>query len=325
MRPPRNGLLLFLLLLLLAPGRTALAQNPLPAWLPRYDLDVRIDVREGLVHARQIATWTNRHHRPASELVFNAHSHYLVPDSEVGFLAKTLEILRVNPSDSILRSRALDVRRVYLPSAPDRDLPIRYDGDTSTDLVVDLPAPVGPGETVTVVLEMTLTLPQKMGRWGQWKGVTTLSNWLPVLAVYDETGWHPTPFIPWHQPFFNESGTYSARVILPADQKLACSGSITAVRQLPDDCQEYSIIATGVRDFALLCSASYVIHESQTEATPFQPPVKVRVFAMPGHEFYAKEMLRISRDAISTYSRWFGAYPWPDFTVTEAFFGWNGN
>src|SRR5262249_54276390 len=43
------------------------------------------------------------------------------------------------------------------------------------------------------------------------------------------------------------------------------------------------------------------------------------------HEFYAKEMLRIASEALVVYSRWFGAYPWPEFTIAEAFFGWNGN
>src|SRR5207253_3184687 len=125
----------------------------------------------------------------------------------------------------------------------------------------------------------------KQGRWGQWGGVSYLSNWLPVFAFYGaeappgnfppreeppgqggpaasgspssgagprvaratppactcppgpsqgqggERGgvsppvreqragvdWRPTPFIPWHQPYFNESGHYQVRVRLPAD------------------------------------------------------------------------------------------------------------
>jgi hypothetical protein len=36
-------------------------------------------------------------------------------------------------------------------------------------------------------------------------------------------------------------------------------------------------------------------------------------------------MVRIATDAIAAYSKWFGPYPWPEFTIAEAFFGWNGN
>src|SRR5262249_56849434 len=94
--------------------------------------------------------------------------------------------------------------------------------DTKTALIVPLPRPVGRGETVTVELEFTMRLPQKQGRWGQWQGVTFLSNWLPVLAYYDDKGWQPTPFIPWHQPFFNEAGCSTARVTRPWRQNFRC-------------------------------------------------------------------------------------------------------
>jgi hypothetical protein len=165
-----------------------------------------------------------------------------------------------------------------------------------------------------------------MGRWGQWEGVTYLSNWLPVVSVYDEEGWHPTPFVPWHQPFFNEAGVYNARVTLPACEKLACTGSVTAERPLPDGWHELSISATGVRDFALLCSARYeeYVGGIEGDATGVAP-VRVRVLAFPEHEYYAREMVHIAEDALRRYSQWFGEYPYPVFTIAEAFFGWNGN
>src|SRR5207249_2677615 len=135
----------------------------------------------------------------------------------------------------------------------------------------------------------------------------------------------PVPFIPWHQPFFNEAGVYAARVTLPADQKVACTGSVTGEREVEGGQKEVCICAAGVRDFALLCSARYEEFCGQTEATKDQPSVKVRIMAFPEHEFYAREMIRIVCEAIPVYAKWFGDYPWPEFTIAEAFFGWNGN
>ena len=43
---------------------------------------------------------------PVHEIVFNAHSHYVVPKKDVGLLAKTLEILRMNPDEGIYTSEA---------------------------------------------------------------------------------------------------------------------------------------------------------------------------------------------------------------------------
>src|SRR5581483_2929970 len=72
-----------------------------PPWLPCYDLDIRLDTTAKTVAVRERVTWTNRHKRPAKEIVFNAHSHYSVPDKDIGLLAKTVEILRMAPSESM--------------------------------------------------------------------------------------------------------------------------------------------------------------------------------------------------------------------------------
>ena len=295
MRPARKGFLLLLPALLLAGAGPVHAA--LPSWLPRYDLEISLSLSDHLVQTRQQVTWTNHHERPATELVFNAHSHFKVPPKKVGYYAKTLEILRMTPGEGLdTGDGPLQVSRVTLGRAggPEVSLPFRFAGETDTDLVVSLPRPIGPGDSVTVVVWSTLRLPQRMGRWGQWEGVTFLSNWLPVVAVHDEGGWHPTPFVPWHQPFFNEAGVYHARVTLPPDQKVACTGSVTAVRELPDGRKELSIAALGVRDFAFLCSCRYEDFSGEAAACgKGGTPVRVHILAFPEHAHYARAMLAL--------------------------------
>ncbi len=380
-------------LLLLMPATAAIvsASEPWPEWLPRYDAAIDLDVQAHRAGVVLRASWTNPQSVPTRQLVFNAHSRYVVPKADIGLTAKTLELLRMSPDDVLgVKEPALHVERVALDDggASRPTLPFHYEGDTKTALVVSLPRPIGPGETVTVLLELSVRLPPKQGRWGQWQGVTTLSNWLPVFAYYGprrdpptcppsteaQSGcvWQPTPFLPWHQPFFNEAAHYRARVSLPADQRIACTGSIAARRTLADGRQQVDIVAPGARDFALLCSARYrvfegtvdvplertkedtlpaprpVIASSPSSPAPIPPEpskgtpsppsgrrgtgdeggvrsVRIRVLAFPEHEHYAREMVRIATEAIAAYSKWFGPYPWPEFTIAESFFGWNGN
>jgi hypothetical protein len=296
---------------------------PPPDWLPHYDLEIRLDVAGHVAQVRQRVTWTNRSATAVHEIVFNAHSHYVVPKDDVGLIAKTLEILRMNPDEGIYtKDPPFDLHRA---SAGGQESPAHFTGDTNTDLVVPLAAPLDPGKTVTVELDYTMHLPQMQGRWGQWEGVTYLSNWLPVVAVHDDKGWHPTPFVPWHQPFYNEAGLYTVRVTLPADQKVACSGSVTGRRDLGHGQQQVDITANGVRDFAFLCSARFVDFTAEAPTLPGLPPVRLHCMAFPEHEYYARYMLDIVRQVIPYYSRLFGPYPWTDFTIAESFFGWNGN
>src|SRR5437870_4791965 len=91
---------------LLTVATLALTAGPAPSaevppWLPRYDLDVALQVEQHQVIVRQRVTWTNRHDRPADTVVFNVHSHYKMAPGDVGFLAKMLEILRMAPSDAL--------------------------------------------------------------------------------------------------------------------------------------------------------------------------------------------------------------------------------
>src|SRR5205814_5673980 len=118
------GVLAGLLFLL---GVPAAVRADIPAWLPRYDLDIHLDTNQHRAHVHQRVTFTNRHNRPATELVFNAHAHYQVPDADIGFMAKMLELLRMTPSDSLDLDRAagppLQVRKITLQDA---QLPFHY-------------------------------------------------------------------------------------------------------------------------------------------------------------------------------------------------------
>src|SRR5262249_4939269 len=132
--------------------------------------------------------------------------------------------------------------------------------------------------------------------------------------------WQPTPFVPWHQPFFNESGIYHVSVILPCDQEVACTGKVGAPTKLPGGRHRLDLQAIGVREFTFICSARYRVFEGEAKAGPGGSPVRVRIVALPEHEFYAKEMVRIACEALNAYALWFGAYPWPEFTIAESYF-----
>src|SRR5437763_3099482 len=81
-------------------GRAAPA-GEIPADLPHYDLAIRVDTTTHCVQVHERVTWTNTRQRPADELVFCVYPHYKIPDKDFGLLAKTVELLRQNPSDGL--------------------------------------------------------------------------------------------------------------------------------------------------------------------------------------------------------------------------------
>src|SRR5262249_39615382 len=55
----------------LHPPRAVSDEGP-PAWLPRYDVEMRLDLQGHKVQVRQRVSWTNTSKRPTSEIIFNA-------------------------------------------------------------------------------------------------------------------------------------------------------------------------------------------------------------------------------------------------------------
>lgn len=318
---PRGGCVLGLLVLLLS--AVPASGQSIPPWLPRYDLDVHIDVEGHHVRVRERVTWINHQPRLAHSLVFNNHAHFTIADKDIGLLAKMLEVLRLAPSDAFdfegPPCHIDQVRLVDPHTGRGPDLPFHYRADNATALEVPLPVAVAQGQAVTVELVFTLRLPQRQGRWGQWRGVTFLAQWLPVLAYYDAKGWQPTPFIPWHQPFHNEAGIYRATITLPAEEKLGCTGSIQCVTPAGEGWRQVKVGEVVARDFAIFCSQRF------QEVVGQAGPVRVRCLHLPEHAHYGQQMVRIAREAIPVYGRWFGPFPYPEFTIVESYFGWNGN
>ncbi len=185
----RGPKVIWLIILTLGSAAAPASAEAPPAWLPKYDLDIRLDTNQRTGAVTERVTWTNTSERPIGEIVFNAHAHYTIPSQDIGTLAKILEILRMSPSEAMsFDGPALDVRQVNLLSPTNASvcqLPFHFQADNATALVVPLRQALKPGDSVTLELHLTLKIPPKKGRWGQWDGVTTLAQWLPVVAVYE--------------------------------------------------------------------------------------------------------------------------------------------
>src|SRR4029077_11217632 len=118
-RLPALTACLSLALLLLGP---VAVRAEMPPWLPRYEVDVQIEVDRQLVIVKERVTWTNPHQAATNKVVFNAHAHYSVPAGDVGFLAKMLEILRLAPREALdFNGPPLEVKKVRI--VPDSNYP----------------------------------------------------------------------------------------------------------------------------------------------------------------------------------------------------------
>jgi hypothetical protein len=283
---------------------------------PGYDIALRLDPAARRADAVLRVTWVNPGPAPVGELLFDAHAHYRPPHGADTAAAKVLELARVAPADALDPAAApLTINRVE--SAANAAELASHFRDDGTTLEVNLPQPLAAGERVAVDLHLTMRLPERQGRWGQWGGVTTLAGWLPTLADRGPDGWRPAPFVPWFQAVRHAAGVYQVRLRLPADQVIACSGGAKSASDVGGGWRDVDAGPIVARDFALVATRQY------RELTDTVGPLRLRVLYLPGHEPAARRLLAVTRTAVTDFAEWFGPFPFPELTIAETHLGWH--
>ncbi|NLC08173.1 MAG: hypothetical protein GX755_09465 [Syntrophomonadaceae bacterium] len=180
-----------------------------------------------------------------------------------------------------------------------------------TLLKIWLPRPLLTGQSTTVEISFSVTIPQAAYRFGHFNGVTMLSNWYPILAVRDGAGWHLDPYSRLGDPFYSQVSDYEVTILLPADQVVAATGWVEAETAVSPAKKRIRLRAQQVRDFALVTSADFRVI--------FEPVNGVTVYSyyLPGHESGGELALQAAKRTLQYYNRTLCPYPYPQFSVIE--------
>jgi len=180
---------------------------------------------------------------------------------------------------------------------------------------IPLAAPLLPGEAVVIAMEFELEIPFEYMAWGPFgvvEGVLSLDQFYPVIPVYDDEGWNIGYAPLWGDWSYYDLSFYIVRVDAPASWKVATTGSITD-HQTSVLRQSATYIAGPVRDFYLAASPRYeIVREVIGEVT-------LGHYVFPGGEGQAREAITIAKEALETFERRYGAYPYTelDFASTS--------
>lgn len=284
---------------------------------PQYLMKIRLDTARRHVSVNQVVKWTNPGSVATDRLVFQVTANHKLTDKMIAAGERTVESLRLQPENSI----DYEGRRFHLNTATcnEQNVNWSFDREHDTHLILHLPKPVAPGESVEVELNFWIDIPTVMGRLGQHKDVTNLLNWYPVLAVFGNNNWQPVPYIAWHQPWYNEAADYTVTLQLPADHKTVTGGHVVSSATAADGYQTLNIVGEGLRDFTIVASRRF------SELTSSVDGIPIRVLHLPEDRTHAETALKTAEESIRLYSQWFGPYPYKEFELAESYFGWNGN
>jgi hypothetical protein len=184
------------------------------------------------------------------------------------------------------------------------DLSYEYTDEAQTVMVIALGKPWKSGETMTLTLTYTLTIPDAAYRFGTSNGVYALGNAFAIPAAWIDGEYRTDEYYSIGDPFVSECRNYTVRLTLPEGYTAAGSGAAETEGRVT------TFTALASRDFALCISKKY--HSAEL----VQDGVQIKAYARTAA--HAGELLDIAKLAMHTYAGLYGAYPYPAMTLAEA-------
>lgn len=198
-----------------------------------------------------------------------------------------------------------------------KDQPVVYSGECDGILSVDLNSSLMPNENVEIYIEFNFTLPNCEHRIGYGDNTINLGNFYPIACVYENGAFDECGYSPNGDPFYSDMANYSVNIATDSGYTVAGSGRKTqdAIENGKKVCKFTALM---VRDFALVLSNKFEVVSGMADK------IAVDYYYFNEDEATAKANLQAGIDAIKTYSKLFGDYPYENFSIAKADFVYGG-
>ena len=216
--------------------------------------------------------------------------------------------------------------------------------EDQTVLAVALPSPVPAHGELTLSIAFRSKLPKVFARTGYVRDFHLVGQWFPKIGVYEPAGMRGRVKGGWNchsfhanSEFYADYGHYDVTLTAPSSYVVGATG-VRVSEEKKGNLAAYRYVADNVHDFAWTADPRYLVHEFRfdpsrdvpsgwsalaskqlglSEAEIALKPVSVRLLLQPDHRAALERYVRSTREAISFYGLWFGAYPYETLTVVD--------
>ena len=170
---------------------------------------------------------------------------------------------------------------------------------------------IAPNDKITIYFEYSITLPNINHRFGYGENTINVSNFYPIVSVYENGDFDMDSYHYNGDPFYSDFANYNVSVTVPSVYTLVSSGVVDSVTDLGET-KTYNISAIAIRDFAFIMSDSFEVKSTTIDG--------VTVSYYYYSNTFADECLETSVRALATFKDLFGDYPYSTLNVVEANF-----
>lgn len=172
-------------------------------------------------------------------------------------------------------------------------------------------------EDIKIYVEFKLKLPMVTSRLGYMDNDYSLTNWYPILSMYDtkENKWDENTFNVVGESNYSDVADYNVNLKVPKDYVVASTGKENE-KSSEKDSKIMNLNATNVRDFVIMMSPNYKVLSKEIDG------IKVNSYyiAKKGEDdnSTAQGVLDSAVGAVQFFSQQFGKYPYDELDLMES-------
>jgi hypothetical protein len=280
-----------------ADARRAVAASKQP--VPAYEVDASL--ADGRLAWETTVTWRNEGDETVDTLGLNVYPNAFTRAVEDIPLAS--DVLQSPLGHRDARPGTLEVDRITVEGEA-------VDGFALDDtaLTIPLPRPLRPGDTTTVAIRLCARLPRFPERFGTWRDISLLGNWIPVMAIREGGAWRFDEYGTIGDPFVSRVAHYRVRLTLPHDQEPVGTGVLIEVEPRASE-TTWTFEAAAARDAAFAVSPYWRGRESEIDG------LRVRAWYPADRPHEGEQAFAAAVSSARDYVRRFGSLPADELDV----------
>ncbi|QZY53684.1 M1 family metallopeptidase [Crassaminicella profunda] len=269
-----------------------------------YDIDVDFDPEKKMYRAKQTIIYVNNTNTTLNEIYFHTYPNTFKSKKTTPYITDEYGTPYTNgfsKGDFKLHKLLVNEEKAT------------YDinKEQITLLHIKLSKSLKPRENVKIYMEYEASLPRAQQRFGYGKDTYNFGNWYPAAAVYDDTGWNLDPYYKFGDPFYSDIGNYTVTITGPKEMMIASSGNLIS-EKIENNKKIWKVEAALMRDFAFIASNEFVKLEKEVDG------IVVKGYFIRDDKKVNSEALKVACDALKTFNRIFGKYPYEQYSVVAS-------
>lgn len=265
-----------------------------------YKLQIALDAEGKKILGHQKVRFRNNYKSALKEIVF-----HLYPDSYN--TAETKPSIGTT-AEKLSESEIGDIKIDSVSINGDK---LAYSEDKQV-LKIALSKELKSGEIADIELDFTLKIPKSRDRLGHFKEQYSITNWYPILSIYDEktASWDENPFHPVGESNYSDTSDYIVEVAVPEGMVVVTTG-VEVGKGKEGAMDKMTFQASNIRDFVLFMSKDYKVISREVDG------IKVNSYYIL-YESTAKRMLDLACKSLKFFNDTYGMYPYPEYDVVES-------